>query len=57
MFMFFVLLVATVVIIIVTSSSRPRRRLGLGNRQCNACGQSNPAFAQFCRRCGQRLSD
>jgi len=23
---------------------------------CRNCGASHPGFAQFCRRCGQRLS-
>jgi hypothetical protein len=57
MFFFVVMLVAFIAIVIITGS-RPRRHLGLGNvRPCSGCGQDNPGFAQFCRRCGQRLVD
>jgi hypothetical protein len=48
---------AFVVILIIrrASSNRDPRRGGTGAFQCPNCGGGNPAFAQFCRRCGRRI--
>ena len=50
----YVIIVAVVVILLVATAST-RRRGFLQQRMCRSCGASHPPFAQFCRRCGQRL--
>jgi ribosomal protein L40E len=51
----FVIIVAVVVIVLVATASTRRRGGFLPQRMCRSCGASHPSFAQFCRRCGQRL--
>jgi predicted amidophosphoribosyltransferase len=55
----FVIIVAVALILVfATLSSGRRRALRSGQqRQCAACGAAHPPFAQFCRRCGQRLKE
>jgi len=50
----FVIIVAVVVIVLIATASTRRRGL-MQQRLCGSCGASHPPFAQFCRRCGQRL--
>ena len=50
----FVIIVAVVVIVLIATASTRRRGL-MHQRLCGSCGASHPPFAQFCRRCGQRL--
>ena len=58
-FLFFVFLIVAMVIVyrIVAATARNHRRHAMGTdaRICRACGQSHPAFAQFCKRCGAKL--
>ena len=37
----------------ITSLRRRARRSNSG--KCCSCGADNPPFANFCRRCGQRI--
>jgi len=53
---FLIIVFAVVVILLFLTASRSRRNLPfLEQRQCPSCGAGHPAFARFCRRCGQRL--
>ena len=53
----FVIIVLVVVALLTYGMSAGRRASRWRNqRSCVACGAANPMFAQFCRRCGQRLS-
>lgn len=51
----FVIIVAVVVIVLIATASTRRQRGLMQQRLCGSCGASHPPFAQFCRRCGQRL--
>jgi ribosomal protein L40E len=51
-----------VLAIVVVGMMQSRRRKLLERRRyeirvCRQCGSSQPAHAQFCRHCGQRLID
>jgi ribosomal protein L40E len=51
-----------VLAIVVVGVMQSRRRKLLERRRyeirvCRQCGSSQPAHAQFCRHCGQRLID
>ena len=51
------LLIAALVLILATSSSskkRPTMRSD-GPHTCRGCGTVHPQYANFCRRCGERL--
>ena len=50
----FVLIATVVVVVLIFSISQGRRHLPM-QRVCGSCGAPHPPFAQFCRRCGQRL--
>lgn len=53
----FLFMVALVVFVIVIAVKKGRRAGGgmMGLRTCRACGQGHPGYAEFCRRCGQKL--
>ena len=52
----FVIIATIVIVVLIFSMSSGRRRmLHMQQRICGACGAAHPPFAQFCRRCGQRL--
>jgi hypothetical protein len=52
----FVVIATVVVVVLIFSISQSRRHvLGMQPRICGSCGAAHPPFAQFCRRCGQRL--
>ena len=52
----FVIIVAVVVLVLIFSMGAGRRNaLRFGQRLCHSCGAAHPPFAQYCRRCGQRL--
>jgi hypothetical protein len=53
----FVIIATVVVIVLIFSISQGRRNPGWPGQQrvCGSCGAAHPPFAQFCRRCGQRL--
>lgn len=51
----FVIIVAVVVIVLIATASTRRRGSLMQQRLCGSCGAGHPPFAQFCRRCGQRL--
>ncbi len=54
---FVILVVVAVVFILLITSGSPNRRGQQGpQRACANCGATHPHFAQFCRRCGKRLS-
>jgi ribosomal protein L40E len=55
-FVFFFIAVA-IIVRVVASTARNHRRHALDTdvRICRSCGQSHPAFAQFCKRCGAKL--
>jgi predicted amidophosphoribosyltransferase len=54
----FVIIVAVALIFVFVSVASGRRHVARGGqRQCAACGAAHPPFAQFCRRCGQRLKE
>lgn len=54
----FVIIVAVALIFVFVSIASGRRHAGrAGQRTCAACGAAHPPFAQFCRRCGQRLKE
>ena len=55
----FVIIVAvTLIFVFITIASGRRHGAGrLGQRVCPTCGAAHPPFAQFCRRCGQRLKE
>jgi hypothetical protein len=42
---------------VVVGTARGHRRHAMSTdvRLCRSCGQSHPAFAQFCKRCGSKL--
>jgi len=48
-------IVVGVVLIVLISTWTSRRQGRFGQRMCGSCGAAHPPFAQFCRRCGQRL--
>jgi hypothetical protein len=52
-----IVVMATVFIVLVIIARQGRRNYLARNRgrQCSNCGAVHPPFAQFCRRCGQRL--
>ena len=55
-----VFLIMTVVVVVLVlwalkASARQRAARPFGAGACANCGTSHPNFAQFCRRCGQRL--
>jgi ribosomal protein L40E len=52
-FLFILLMVAIVLMIIKAGGSD--RRLQGSQRICPNCREASPRFAQFCRRCGQKL--
>lgn len=48
--------IVTVVIVLMIIVRQGRRTLARNQgRVCSNCGAVHPPFAQFCRRCGQRL--
>ena len=50
------LAVAALVVILATSSSKKRPMISAERpHTCRGCGTVHPGYAQFCRRCGQRL--
>jgi ribosomal protein L40E len=50
------LAVAALVVILATSSSKKRPTASAERpHTCRGCGTVHPGYAQFCRRCGQRL--
>lgn len=52
----FVIIVAVALIFVFVSIAAGRRNAArTGQRVCGSCGAGHPPFAQFCRRCGQRL--
>jgi len=52
----FVIILTVVVIVLILSGSASRRNaLRPDQRPCGSCGAAHPPFAQYCRRCGQRL--
>ena len=52
----FVILVAVVIFLLVVSMASSRRDGARTDfRLCQSCGAGHPPFAQYCRRCGQRL--
>ena len=52
----FVVVVTLVVAAFIVSVAAGKRNLGrIQGRMCRSCGAAHPSFAQFCRRCGQRL--
>ena len=52
----FLIIVAVVVVLLFTGIGFNRRGgVRMQSRMCRACGAAHPPFAQFCRRCGQRL--
>jgi ribosomal protein L40E len=52
----FLIIVALVVAVFIVSIAAGRRNGNrMQGRMCRACGAAHPPFAQFCRRCGQRL--
>ena len=58
MFEFDGIVVIITVVIVLTIIARQGRRSYLQHnrgRMCPQCGMAHPPFAQFCRRCGQRL--
>jgi ribosomal protein L40E len=57
LFVVFLFVALTIVYRVVASTARNHRRHALDTdaRICRACGQSHPAFAQFCKRCGAKL--
>jgi len=51
-----VVIVTVVVILVIIGFGQGRRSLSRRQgRVCQGCGTPHPPFAQFCRRCGQRL--
>jgi hypothetical protein len=51
-----IVIVTVVVILVIIGFSQGRRSLSrMQGRVCPGCGMTHPPFAQFCRRCGQRL--
>ncbi len=46
---------AVVVALVLINSIVRTRRMGITDVRCNACGETHPPFARFCRRCGNRL--
>ncbi|HSV12675.1 MAG TPA: zinc-ribbon domain-containing protein [Tepidisphaeraceae bacterium] len=57
LFVVFLFIALAIIFRIVAGTARNHRRHALQTdaRICRSCGQSHPAFAQFCRRCGTRL--
>ena len=52
----FVIIGMLVLVVFFVNASLFRRRADrMQQRVCRACGAPHPSFAQFCRRCGQRL--
>ena len=52
----FVIVVTLVVAAFIVSVAAGKRNLGrMQGRMCRSCGATHPPFAQFCRRCGQRI--
>jgi hypothetical protein len=53
----FVIIVAVVLIFVMVTivGSNRRNAARLGQRVCQSCGAAHPPFAQYCRRCGQKL--
>jgi ribosomal protein L40E len=53
----FLIIAATVLLIVVVGMRSNRRNAAwMDHRSCRACGAGHPPFAQYCRRCGQRLA-
>jgi ribosomal protein L40E len=52
----FVIIVAAALILVFMSIASNRRNASrLEQRLCQSCGAAHPPFAQYCRRCGQKL--
>jgi ribosomal protein L40E len=52
-----ILVVGAAIGVIVATARRFRRHaISTDARLCRNCGLSHPPFAQFCRRCGSKLS-
>jgi ABC-type nitrate/sulfonate/bicarbonate transport system permease component len=52
----FVVIVAAVLILVILTAASGRRGVSRAQgRVCRTCGASHPMFAQYCRRCGQKL--
>ncbi|HEY8746828.1 MAG TPA: zinc-ribbon domain-containing protein [Tepidisphaeraceae bacterium] len=52
----FVIVVTLVVVAFIVSVAAGKRNMSrMPQRTCVSCGAAHPPFAQFCRRCGQRL--
>ena len=50
------LAVAALVVILASSSSKKRPTMTAERAHtCRGCGTVHPGYANFCRRCGQRL--
>ena len=50
------LAIAALVVILATSSNKKRPPIPLQKAHtCRGCGTVHPGYANFCRRCGQRL--
>jgi hypothetical protein len=52
-FWLMVMVAVIVFVSVVFGKGHAGERVG---KVCRNCGASHPGFAQFCRRCGQRLS-
>jgi predicted amidophosphoribosyltransferase len=51
-----IVVIATVVIVLIIARQGRRNYLARNQgRVCPTCRAIHPPFAQFCRRCGQRL--
>ena len=50
------LAVAALVVILASSSTKKRPTIGAERAHtCRGCGTVHPGYANFCRKCGQRL--
>jgi hypothetical protein len=50
------LAVAALVVILASSSSKKRPTISADRAHtCRGCGTVHPGYANFCRKCGQRL--
>ncbi len=51
-----VVIVVVVLMLVMTASQNRRHTFRTDLRLCRGCGASHPPFAQFCSRCGRKLS-
>jgi ribosomal protein L40E len=50
-----IVILLLVFVLIALASGRNSRKAARDSRICTSCGAGSPPFAQYCRRCGQRL--